>query len=88
MRCPHGGLAQLARASALQAEGQRFESAKENERPAALRPHSLERGGRCGAPPAEGKRKAKEGMRGMPWLLQAKKDATSCEKLRGAAHAP
>ena len=26
VRCPHGGLAQLARASALQAEGQRFES--------------------------------------------------------------
>ncbi len=42
-----------------------------------------ERAGGAGAPPSEEKEK---GARGMPRLSEAKKDATSCEKLRGGAN--
>ena len=34
----------------------------------------------------DGEGQAKKGTRGMPWHQEPKKDATSCEKLRGAAH--
>ena len=31
-------------------------------------------------------RKSRKGVRGMPWLSEAKKDVTSCEKPRGGAN--
>ena len=34
----------------------------------------------------EAHEKVNKGVRGMPWLSEAKKDVISCEKYRGAAN--
>ena len=101
-----GGLAQLARAPALQAGGRGFEphilhqggprrcparffdrigrkadtKRKRNDRKARL--------GGAGASPDSREREASEGVRRMPWLPEAKKDAAGRERPRGGASSP
>ena len=101
-----GGLAQLARAPALQAGGRGFEphilhqggprrcparffdrigrkadtKRKRNDRKARL--------GGARASPNSREREASEGVRRMPWLPEAKKDAAGRERPRGGASSP
>ena len=42
--------------------------------------------GRTGGAKASVRKKVRKGARRMPRLFQAKKDVTSCDKLRGPAH--
>ena len=67
-----GGIAQLARASALQAEGQGFESP-------CLHSEGNEKDNMV---------KRNQGPRRMPGSRQTKKDVTSCEKPGGGASIP
>ena len=67
----NGGLAQLARAPALHAGGQRFES---------VIPHAS--WDVC----VNVTRKVSKGAWRMPWLSEAMKDVISCDKPRGGAN--
>ena len=83
-----GGLAQLARASALQAEGQRFESVILHElltSTSTLTYWDKKREEQVciPLPSKDGEtQEVNKGERWMPRLSEAKKDVISCEKLR------
>ena len=88
-----GELAQLARASALQAEGQRFESvilhvSATTEVGGRARPRIRPWGEIFDIRYIQERlrEKLEKSTRGMPKLLEAKKDVTSCENPRGLAH--
>ena len=88
----YGGLAQLARAPALHAGGQRFESVILHQRGhwriGSKRTTSNSRHDILLKKVIHHKRKKKanKGTWRMPWLSKAKKDVISCEKLRGVAN--
>ena len=89
-----GGLAQLARASALQAEGQRFESVILHEKRSLTCCTTKIKTSRAsklkdyqsGAKSA--RKEESKGRRWMPRLSEAKKDVISCEKPGGGANSP
>ena len=88
-----GGLAQLARASALQAEGQRFESVILHEKRSLTccttkKRVEQEAEGLSIRHEVPGKKKVSKGRRWMPRLSEAKKDVISCEKPGGGANSP
>ena len=89
-----GGLAQLARAPALQAGGQRFESVilhrrsltcwKKEEQEHEAKTISTQNDGTSAM--ESSRKKVRKGAWGMPRLSEAKKDVISCEKLRRGAN--